>query len=147
MVTDGDYSDGCVTKTIDVSNIADASTLKIGCQDYALNRTWHAIDYFSSKLGAELVDTVRIDGMTKAELNVRNNTAGELNGDLVLAFYDAEGSIVSVDTKPCSIKADDTATVSYALFEDTQDAEYVNLFVWDLNLLRPLDVHKKFNLD
>lgn len=74
QVLDGDYAaDGSVTKVIDVSMVADISEAEIGCVAYSFNETYYDMDYFLDKIGAELTTNERLNSMTQAEFNIRNN--------------------------------------------------------------------------
>lgn len=147
FVEDGDYSGECVTKTLDVSYANDIYDVKIGCVDYALNETYYYMDYFADSIGAEILDAVRINDMTKVEFNVRNNTPEDLTAELILAFYDEDGGLMCLDTKSCVLTANKEERINYSLFEDTQKASYVKLFAWDLSQIKPYDSCKKFKLN
>lgn len=148
QVFDDDYAqDGSVTKVFDVSMIPDISDAVIGCVDFALNETYYDIDYFMDKIGAELVGSERLKAMTQAEFNIRNNTSEDVSADFVLAFYDDDDRLITTNMIDCKIGANDEEELLYAFLENTQDAAYVKLFVWDFAQQKPIDKLKQFTLD
>lgn len=146
-VSDADYaSDGSITKVIDASMIEDISEAEIGCADYALNLTYYDMNYFLDTVGAELISIAQLDTMTEATFNVKNNTKEAIEADFILAFYDDTHRLVALNLKNIEIGGDEEDALTFSLFENTKNASYVKLFVWDIGSLASIDAQKQFAL-
>ena len=146
-VLDSDYTnDGTVTKVIDASRAENIYDAEIGCIDYAFNEVYYKMDYFMHNIGVEIINIEQLNNMTLAEFNVQNNTGDDLSANFIIAFYDEGNNLIATNINNFALGAGLEDEISFSFFENTQNASYIKLFVWDIDVLKPLDVFKQFAL-
>ena len=144
-ITDTEYARGeKQTLSLDVSDITDTDSLVVGAYDFANNGTYYAIDYFEDTIGAEVVTLSRSEGVTSATFNVRNNSGEEVSKKFAVAFYNAENALVAMDCQDVKLIVGEEKSITYPMLQDTQEATYAKLFIWEWDKLLPYDTAKKF---
>lgn len=132
------------TLSLDISDITDTDSLVVGAYDFATNGTYYAIDYFEDMIGAEVAALSRGEGVTSATFNVRNNSGKEVSKKFAVAFYDAENALVAMDCQDVKLIEGEEKSITYPMLQDTQEATYAKLFIWEWDRLLPYDTAKKF---
>lgn len=145
-ITDDDITDNTVTADIDLSKFSDPENVTICVCDYAMNATERSLPALTDKIGVDVNAMQSIEGVTLANLTVRNNSGADITTDILLAFYDEDTKLITVVAKEdYKLNVGDN-NISYRLLEDTRAAKSFNVFVWDLDSLKPVDSVKKFDL-
>lgn len=144
-ITDEDVKDGIATKTIDLSMVKKPETVMIEVEDYAFNYTYKSLDMLTDKIGIEVEDYQPLKGYTTLDFVLRNNTDSDINGDIIVAFYDKNSKLIASSVKKDYALKKGENDISYTMLSDTWNAAKLKVFVWDKNL-QPADTVKRFDI-
>ncbi len=117
--------------TLDITDL-DESTLEFIVCDYAYNER----DFKIGELDAEIVRGIKEGGSAAFAVSVAN-TAGDVDADIIMALYDADGALVGVKTQREPIESGSEKAFSFT-FNGAANASSAKLFVWEHGKAEPL---------
>lgn len=145
-VTETDINNGIAQKSIDLSDYDNLGDVRIGVCDYAMNANERGAKTLTDKVGVEIISLNNIEGATSARLLLRNNTEADMTADVMIAFYDEDSKMITVELKEKhSLKQGET-TATYTTSCDTKNATDIKVFLWDLSSMKPIDSNKSFTI-
>lgn len=122
-----------------------AYTLRNGCiseiceYDYMVAPAYPI--YFSNSLtnqDGEIITSDNIADLTKVKLTLSKSHSGEHTGTFLIAFYDKDGKLIYVNSKPQTID-EDTDEVKIDIEGDVSSAYKIRAFAWNnLSGMEPL---------
>jgi hypothetical protein len=146
-ITDDDYKDGIAEKTVYLQENLNENDIYINCIDYALNQTIKPLSLFTDNVGFDINSLSQTDKITYADIKLRNNTEKNITSDVILSFYNADGTLKSVSFKEdVVINSNEEKDINYLLFANTKETEKIKIFFFEPNTQTPISNHKELEL-
>ncbi len=132
--------------TFDITGI-EPEDITIEVWDYALNMATASVMNASGKVIANMTKYDAVGNLTSATVELKNTDTSNVTGDAMIAFYDVNNVLVAWGSQEINIGVGETASCSFDLFANTQNAAKAKLFIWDgIGNMQPQDKVKNFNL-